>query len=437
MIDSTWHTQTIRELGGGKPSTVQTGPFGSQLHAQDYVEDGVPFILIRNIGESGLNTDNLPRISFLDAKRLTRYSLSPGDIVFSRVGRTGSCLFATDREAGWIISGQTLRLRLENPKLDPHFLLYALRSREVQNFVATRSVGTTRESLNTEILLSIPVSYPDRKIQHRIAQVLSTVDEAIESIDALIEKYRQIRIGLMQNLFTRGIKPDGNLRPPRCEAPHLYKQSPFGWVPEEWSVDRLGTILKRCGGYLQTGPFGSQLHAHEYESEGVPVVMPQDINDGLISTEQIARISERTARALFRHRMRLGDIVIARRGELSRAAAIIDSQGGWLCGTGCFLLRLGRGELRSDFAVSVYRHDMIQRQIAGAAVGTTMPSLNNYVMERLFFPFCDSKEQDRITERLNKIGQLIQDSRHQANKLRQQKLGLMQDLLTAHVPIKR
>jgi type I restriction enzyme S subunit len=200
-------------------------------------------------------------------------------------------------------------------------------------------------------------------------------------------------------------------------------------------VNRLGAILKKCGGYLQTGPFGSQLHAHEYQQEGVPVVMPQDINEGLISTDQIARIFEQRAEELARHRMRVGDVVIARRGDLSRAAAINDSQEGWVCGTGCFLLRLGRGELRADFASALYRYDFIQRQIEGMAVGTTMPSLNNSVMERLYFPFCNHDEQTRIIERLTSNDAFLLNSQTHLAKLRQQKQGLMQDLLTGRVPV--
>jgi type I restriction enzyme S subunit len=140
-MNKSWLVKTIGELAGGSNPPVQTGPFGSQLHADDYVEEGVPFILIRNIGDSKLKEDKLPRISLPDAKRLERYSLKLGDIVFSRVGRTGSCLLVTDAEAGWIISGQTLRLRLDNPELDQRFLLYVLRSPAVQDFVAKSSVG--------------------------------------------------------------------------------------------------------------------------------------------------------------------------------------------------------------------------------------------------------------------------------------------------------
>ncbi|MBE0499995.1 MAG: restriction endonuclease subunit S, partial [Desulfuromonadales bacterium] len=212
-------------------------------------------------------------------------------------------------------------------------------------------------------------------------------------------------------------------------------ESPLGWIPKEWEVEKLGEILRRCGGYLQTGPFGSQLHAHEYQVEGIPVVMPQDINDGLIGTEQIARIHEVRAEQLSRHRMRIGDIVIARRGDLSRAAAISESEQGWVCGTGCFLLRLGQSALTADFAAQIYRQDFVQRQIAGRAVGTTMPSLNNSVMAGLFFPFCDEDEQARIVERLKGVEQNIRVLNECLLVSCQTKHGLMHDLLTGHVRV--
>ncbi len=319
------------------------------------------------------------------------------------------------------------------------FLFQLLLSDNIYRILERNAEGTTNSHVRYKpsLLVNITLdSGPEKQDWPYIANALSSLDRQIEQTETLIAKYQQIKAGLMQDLFTRGVTPDGHLRPTRTQAPHLYKDSLLGWIPKEWEVKRLGVILKECGGYLQTGPFGSQLHAHEYEHEGVPVVMPQDINDGVISIDQIARIVERKAEELFRHRMRVGDVVIARRGELSRAAAIDDSHEGWLCGTGCFVLRLGRNALHSDFAACVYRHDLIQRQIAGVAVGTTMPSLNNTVMERLFFPLCDPEEQLRITERLDNFDQLLWFTQSRVSKLRQQKQGLMQDLLTGRVRVK-
>jgi type I restriction enzyme S subunit len=332
------------------------------------------------------------------------------------------------------ISQDITGVYVDEERADTHFLFHRMR-RGVEDLKKLNQ-GTSINGIIRSDLIAYPLELPPLPTQRRIAEILSTMDEAIEQTEALIAKYQQIKAGLMHDLFTRGVTPDGHLRPTRAQAPHLYKDSPLGWVPKEWEVKLLGAIFKQCGGYLQTGPFGSQLHAHEYQHEGVPVVMPQDINDGVISTDQIARIVERKAEELSRHRMRVGDIVIARRGELSRAAAIVESHEGWLCGTGCFLLRLGRNALHSDFAACVYRHDLIQRQITGMAVGTTMPSLNNTVMERLFFPFCDPEEQSRIIERLDNLDQFLRYIQYQALKLRQQKHGLMHDLLTGRVRVK-
>jgi len=96
-----------------------------------------------------------------------------------------------------------------------------------------------------------------------------------------------------------------------------------------------------------------------------------DINDGKVQQDQIARIAEERARVLAKHRLRAGDIIIARRGELNRAVAIASRQGGWVCGTGCFLLRLAGSALDSRFIATAYRHAMVQRQVEGLAVGSS------------------------------------------------------------------
>jgi type I restriction enzyme, S subunit len=88
----------------------------------------------------------------------------------------------------------------------------------------------------------IKVPVPDSQVQYRIAEILSTVDETIEHTEALMAKHQQIKAGLMHDLFTRGVTPDGHVRPTRFEAPHLYKETPFGWIPKEWETNPLGGL---------------------------------------------------------------------------------------------------------------------------------------------------------------------------------------------------
>ncbi len=354
----------------------------------------------------------------------------PGDLVMSICGTLGRPIMI-DMQA-CIHDGFVQFLNLREAEMP--FLYYALQYAEP----AFNGMGQpgTQVNLNTSLVGRHSIFCPNRLEQVRIAEILSALDETIEQSEALIGKYQQIKNGLMHDFFTRGITADGQLRPLRENAPHLYKDSALGWVPKSWQVERLGEILRHCGGYLQTGPFGSQLHASEYQNEGVPVVMPQDINGGLISTDQIARISERRAGDLFRHRMRVDDLIIARRGDLLRAAKITQNEEGWLCGTGCFLLRLGGTSLRAGFAALAYRHDALQRQIAGLAVGTTMSSLNNKIMERLLFPLCDPDEQSRIIERIDRLDGYLKAEQLYYATTKHIKNGLMQDLLTGRVRVK-
>ena len=376
--------------------------------------------------------------SAISPDRVSSYtSIQSGDVVFAGSGETfgeigKAATYCNDGEA---YAGADTIIFRPKPGLVPHFVGYAVNGEHANSYKSKMAQGSSVIHISAEHLSRLVLRLPPFAQQQRIAEILSTVDDAIEHTKALIAKTQQIKAGLMHDLFTRGVTPDGQLRPPREEAPQLYKESPLGWIPKEWDVEELGQILNRHGGYLQTGPFGSQLHASEYQSEGVPVVMPQDINGGRISRANIVRISEDRANDLSRHRMRLGDIVIARRGELSRAAAVSKREKGWLCGTGCFLLRLGNSKLRTEFASYVYRQDFVQRQIAGRAVGTTMPSLNNSVMSQLAFPFCSSKEQLLIVERLNAVEHQRSTLASELGSARKVKSGLMHDLLTGRVRV--
>jgi type I restriction enzyme, S subunit len=316
---------------------------------------------------------------------------------------------------------------------DTKFLNYSLEQNV--SFLHRRSQGSTFLAIGANDIKIFPIPAISYEKQRKISSILQTIDRTITHTEALIEKYQQIKAGLMHDLFTRGIGADGKLRPPRDKAPELYQESSIGWIPKEWKALRLKDILRDSGGHLQTGPFGSQLHAYEYTFEGVPFVMPQNINDGRIDEAGIARIMESRAQTLYRHRLKIGDIIVARRGELSRAAAISEIAQGWVCGSGCFLLRLGGSNLDARFFSHMYRHSLIQRQVTGLAVGSTMPSLNNEIMGKLIFPYMQRIEQEAIANRIELTESRITTLDSELVKLLKEKSGLMHDLLTGTVQV--
>jgi type I restriction enzyme S subunit len=371
-----------------------------------------------------------------EAPSRARRILKSGDVIMSTVRPSLKAFAQCNFESGNYIASTGFAVLRARENADAYFLLCAILSDAVAGQIERFAVGSNYPAINSSDVRRLRLPSFSLRTQQKISGIFTSIDTAIEKTEALIEKYQQIKAGLMHDLFTRGVLPNGQLRPPREQAPALYQETVIGWIPRDWRISRLEKILRDSGGHLQTGPFGSQLHAHEYQSEGVPVVMPQDINDGRIETDSIARISEKRAFSLAKHQLRVGDIIIARRGELSRAAAVSGTEQGWLCGTGCFLLRLGRTDLNHFFFSHVYRYDYIQRQIAGTQVGTTMPSLNNSVMGRVFFPCPTPEEQAEISARLSRSEREINSLKAHAEKLRRQKLGLMQDLLTGKVEVK-
>jgi len=317
----------------------------------------------------------------------------------------------------------------------PSFAGHVFQSVPVFAAAVATAAGTKMPRTSWQDLRGLRVFTPTSEpAQRRIAAVLDTVDEAIAKTEAVIAKLRQVRAGLLHDLLTRGLDENGELRDP-VARPEEFWDSPVGRIPRGWEVESLGARLHKNDGWVQTGPFGTQLHAHEYADEGVPVVMPQDIADGGFSTALIARIPRGKAHELRRHQLRPGDLVFARRGDLARCAAVTTLQTGWLCGTGCLLMRFRPRTLLSEWLSLAYRHDIGQRQMAARAVGTTMVNLNTGLLMDLVFAFPSIGEQAKVVEALAAIAARVNADTEGLGKLRLLKSGLLSDLLTGRVRV--
>ena len=192
-----------------------------------------------------------------------------------------------------------------------------------------------------------------------------------------------------------------------------------------WSSVKLGDLAA-----FRTGPFGSSLHKSDYVFGGVPVVNPMQIEDGRIKPTDRMSVAEAAAERLSEFRLRSGDVVIGRRGEMGRCAYIGSDQHGWLCGTGSMIVRCGR-ELDGRFAQRVLSSDQAVRAIESASVGTTMINLNQQTLASLALRIpVNVHEQASIAEALTDADALIDSLEQLLTKKRQIKQGSMQELLT-------
>ncbi|MGB8646842.1 MAG: restriction endonuclease subunit S [Anaerolineae bacterium] len=422
VLPEGWSNRTIQELGhiysGSTPST----------EIGNYWDGDIVWITPNDLSKLRTRFVNSSsrQITVLGLKNSSARLLPPRSLVISSRAPIGYMALPTTE----FCTNQGCKTIVFNSDQDADFHYYNLSFR-VQT-LREKGNGTTFAEISKTDLGQIEVPAPTNKnIQSAIASVLSTVDRAIEQTEALIAKYQRIKTGLMQDLLTRGIDEQGNLRDP---ATHKFKDSPLGGIPVEWELTTLGAVVEEAGGIIQTGPFGSQLHADEYIPEGVAFIMPRDIRDnGTLDLQGASKIPETRANDLKRHRIKPNDVIFGRRGDLSRCVAICSEDG--ICGSGCLLVRVPETHLDGRWLSLIYKHVWSQRQIGARAVGSTMVNLNTSLIASLLIAKPDIHEQRSIVRELDTVGKLYDLEAQSLHNLTKLKTGLMQDLLTGKVSV--
>lgn len=201
---------------------IQTGPFGSQLHKEDYVETGTPIVTVEHLGNRVFTEQNLPRVSDSDKARLIKYTLSTGDIVFSRVGSVDRCSYVDKSHDGWMFSGRCLRVR-PTELVDSLYLYYYFCLEETKQFVRNIAVGATMPSINTKLLGEVEIALPDLNNQKRIAAVLSSLDDKIENNQKLNDNLLAQAQMLYKQFFPYSVQDD---------------------LPDGWRIGTVGEIIE-------------------------------------------------------------------------------------------------------------------------------------------------------------------------------------------------
>ena len=178
-----WTDATVGDF-----ASVQTGPFGSQLHNEDYVESGTPIITVEHMDGKYIAHRNLPLVSQNDVDRLRKYDLHTGDIVFSRVGSVDRAVMVSQHEDGWLFSGRCLRVRPYDPNTGSYFLWW-FNQPVIRQLVTASAVGATMPSIKTSILNSIRIVFPQKDI---VTQFCKMADGLIEIIATNLEEIRKL-----------------------------------------------------------------------------------------------------------------------------------------------------------------------------------------------------------------------------------------------------
>lgn len=280
--------------------------------------------------------------------------------------------------------------------------------------------GSTFDAIGRNELRNLCISLPPLPEQHKIADILETADKAIEKTDVIIEKYRRIKQGLMQDLLTKGIDENGQIR---NEDTHKFKDSPLGRIPEEWEVAKLGNQI-----YLNPDRLTCSKNVL------INYIDIESVVDNKIQVIKSLKIEDAPSRA--QRIVKCNDIIVSTvRPNLKAFAFISPKYDNYVCSTGFSVLR-AKKDTHPLFLFYLVLYDMIfLKQVLPLIVGSNYPAINCSVLLNLHIPLPPLPEQHRIASILSQIDEVIEKEERYKEKLERIKQGLMQDLLTGKVRV--
>ncbi len=276
----------------------------------------------------------------------------------------------------------------------------------------------TRKELNRFSAL-FPELKPE---QTKIAEVLSTVDSAIEQTEALMAKQQRIKTGLMQDLLTRGIDFDGNLR---AEKTHEFKDSLLGRIPVEWEVCSLDSVAD----FVTSGSRG---WARYYATEGslflrIGNLTRQHINMRL---DDLVRVNPPELSEGNRTAVDTDDLLISITADLGIIAVIPEKFESAYVNQHIALVRLMKSKVAPRFIGWFLSSRSGQTQFEKLNESGAKAGLNLGTIKQLKIPRMEIAEQSRIAAILDEATQKSAKFSQRLAKLRALKTALMQDLLT-------
>ena len=409
---------------------------GINYSSSDYGDEssGSPFITIKCFVKGG--GYDKTGLKYICGEFLPADWLSEGELVFSVTDLTragdivGSPLkipsFGNDIRA--VASMDCMRISPNVENCDSDFLYQRMMLSDIRRQMVAFSAGSTVLHLDTKqvphITIKLPISLAE---QRKIAQVLRTVDQAIEKTEQLIAKYQKIKAGVMNDLFTRGIGTDGLLRPTRQQAPELYQETPVGWIPKTWQCELLDDLAERGSGHTP-----SKSHP-EYWNGGVKWISLADssrLDNLFISDTQlnISNLGLQNSSAVLHPK---GTVVLSRDAGVGKSAittspmAVSQHFMCWKC-----------DEIRLHNVFLYYWLQNNKHYFENIAMGSTILTIGLSYFRKLLIGCPKSfDEQVAIAARLIALENKISALKAELVKKRQQKSGLMNDLLTGKVQV--
>ena len=408
-IPKDWDVVRLDELG-----ELQYGYTASAIDK----DTGKKLLRITDIGDYGqVVWKNVPHCE-ISQSNYKKYKLSIGDILFARIGATTGKSTYINKEINGVFASYLIRFKPLVPNLSTEFLYYCTQSNLYWNQVHRKKEGQLKKGLNAKILAGLIFPLPPLPEQQKIAEILSTVDEAIEKVDDSIEKTERLKKGLMRELLTKGI------------GHKEFKDTAIGRIPKEWEVKKVGDLFK-----VETGTTPSTRQKKYWDRGNVIWITPADmskLNGKICIKDSERKITEEGLNETNLILMPIGSIIISTRAPVGYVAVIRENA---TFNQGCKgLIPRNTDEINSEF----YTYYLLSKKktLENLSGGSTFKELSKNTLENLIIPLPSLPEQKKIAEILSTVDKRLELLRSKKAKLERIKKGLMNDLLTGRRRVK-
>jgi type I restriction enzyme S subunit len=395
-------------IGGSTPSTSKKEFWGGDI----------PFATPTDI-------TNLPGREISDTKqKITSEGLSScgthllpvGSILLTSRATIGACAINTKPMA----TNQGFASLVCSEKAYNWFVFYKIIS--MQDELQRLGSGSTFKEVSKNNIRSLLLPLPPLPEQKRIAEILTTVDEAIEKTAQIIEKTKEVKKGLMQKLLTRGI---GHKKIKRTE---------IGEIPGEWKIEKIANLAKENKGSIKIGPFGSQLKKAEMVDSGIRVYGQENVYRKNFNTGEYFITSEKFQK-LKTVEIFPGDVLITMMGTIGDCCVVpSDIEKGIM---DSHLMRIqAEKTINPYYLARLIRESLIVRkQIVEMSQGGIMGGLNLSIVKEIKIPVPSLEEQTQIENIMTRVDIKIENEQTYKSELEQIKKGLMQVLLTGKIRV--
>jgi type I restriction enzyme S subunit len=403
---------------------INDGPFGSNLKTEHYTSRReVRIIQLGNVGENGWNNDNVKYTSFEHAASLKRCIVPYGSVIIAKMMPAGRAILCPSSEPMYIQGSDVIKVSFSDA-INKEFFVYLTKSKVYLDQIESSVQGSTRARTNIGKIKTLKLPLPLREEQDRIANALAGVDSLLVRLDEAIEKKRQIKEGLMQNLLTGRTRLYGSQNEDNLTS--FWVQSELGPIPQGWRLVQLEDFIED----INDGPFGSNLKREHYTVDReVRIVQLGNVGENGWNDENVKYTTFTHAMTLKRCLIPYGSVIIAKMMPAGRAIICPTTDPMYIQGSDVIKVKF-TNEIDNQFFVYFTKTRYYLEQIESSLQGSTRARTNIAKIKAIRILLPPLEEQKRIVSALSAADHEISNLESLRSKYTSIKQGMMQELLT-------